>query len=510
MLSFENNEAQTNASIYYKTTYHYTSMNTLEKYSNPKRNDMRGVKRVLTFCCLVTIVPTTLIILPLYLKHEVFKDTIYSVAESDVLEVRQGISSIFCQEHVLKMNTSFNAFQLHHMPSESNSRKHIRLKKSMILPDDTLEYWGFYLMNGATVELKVCSLFEGSRILVVKGERNLRTCGLLEHNKNKFGAAYNDEKSQVKVTFETAAEIVGPYIKTKEENPNQSLKEKIPLDNESIFDNAAEELDDYVQEQHNDTLLNDLNAEETTEQNNKEDDQVIEKQPQSDNSGNSKENKRGIKSHSKRHNNSYNKKQERFSDSTTQKQSDNGNNRAKRDTILDRGINHGGNAQSYRPKNESDSISSFENSLLECFDGQILVAKYFPPSKNCNSVKYLEQGAHLVSKHDVNTNGYYYYIFFSDNDDAFNHIHAVFDIFKPSYLYANISETKGCINSTNCNFKVQMFSDEVVIVEVPTKDGIEHEDEDFSLLISQCTPRMSVYIIFPILVLIFVLSCAFI
>ncbi|CAG9808989.1 unnamed protein product [Chironomus riparius] len=502
MLSFETNEAKTNASIYYKTTYHYTSMNTLEKYSNPKRNDMQGVKRVLTFCCLVAIVPTTLIILPLYLKHEVFKDTIYSVAESDVLEVRQGISSIFCQEHVLKMNTSFNAFQLHHMPSESKTRKHIRLKKSMILPDDTLEYWGFYLMNGATVELKVCSLLEGSRILVVKGERNLRTCGLLEHNKNKFGVAYNAEQSQVKVTFETAAEIIGPHITTKEENPNQSPKETVHLDNESIFDNAAEELDDFTQEQFNDTLINDLKEEqeETTINNNEKDDQV----KQSGES--SKANKSGIKSHSKRDN----KKQKRFSDSSTQKQSFVENNRAKRDTILDRGINHGGNAQNYHPKNESDSISSFENSLLECFDGQILVAKYFPPSKNCNSVKYLEQGAHLVSKHDVNTNGYYYYIFYSDNDDAYNNIHAVFDIFKPSYLYSNISETKGCINSTNCNFKVQMFSDEVVIVEVPTKDGIEHEDEDFSLLISQCTPRMSVYIIFPILVLIFVLSCAFI
>lgn len=106
-----------------------------------ERRDMHGVKRVLTFCCLVAIVPTLLIICPLYLKHEVFKDMVYSVAESDILEVRQGISTIFCQEHSLKMNTSFNAFQLHHMPEEAKTRKHIRLKKSMKLPDDTLEYW---------------------------------------------------------------------------------------------------------------------------------------------------------------------------------------------------------------------------------------------------------------------------------------------------------------------------------------------------------------------------------
>lgn len=138
------------------------------------------------------------------------------------------------------------------------------------------------------------------------------------------------------------------------------------------------------------------------------------------------------------------------------------------------------------------------------------MAKYFPPSKQCNSIKYLDQSAHLVTRHDVSTNGYYYYIFFSDNDEESNHIHAVFDIFKPTYLYSNISSTKGCINSTYCHFNVQMLSDEVVIVEVPTRDGIEHEDDDISLLISQCQPRTSVYIIFPILVLVFILGCAFI
>lgn len=73
----------------------------------------------------------------------------------------------------------------------------------MVLPDDTLEYWGFYLLKGATVALKVCSRYDGSRILVVKGERNLRTCGLLEHNKNKFGPHFNSEHGQVLVSSST-------------------------------------------------------------------------------------------------------------------------------------------------------------------------------------------------------------------------------------------------------------------------------------------------------------------
>ena len=66
---------------------------------------------------------------------------------------------IMFQAHSLKMNSSFHAFQLSDMPDLSPNRKHIRLKKSMSLPDDTLEYWGFYLLSGSTVVLSVCSRF---------------------------------------------------------------------------------------------------------------------------------------------------------------------------------------------------------------------------------------------------------------------------------------------------------------------------------------------------------------
>lgn len=57
------------------------------------------------------------------------------------------------------MNTTFNAFQMSQKPKITSYRKHIRLKKSMILPDDTLEYWGFYLLKGASIALSVCSRY---------------------------------------------------------------------------------------------------------------------------------------------------------------------------------------------------------------------------------------------------------------------------------------------------------------------------------------------------------------
>lgn len=342
----------------------------------------------------------------------------------------------------------------------------------MILPDDTLEYWGFYLMKGATVELKVCSRYDGSRILVVKGERNLKTCGLMDHNKNKFGANFNAEQSQVKVTFETAAEIVNSADITLKEQ-NVKLTQHEPINDEAMLNHGGEDLDDFDDEtrkKHKDFATNYLKVDKNEISGAKEDKAVDIDDEKLNNDtvmpANS-HNKRN-KVHDKHHElpdkendeliqNTRRRRSHKLNNIHTHREKGN-NKKSRRDTtILDGGINHGGNAKNFIANNgESDSISSFENALLECYDGNILVAKSYDPSKNCNSVKSLEQGSHLVSTHEVNSDGYYYYIFYSDNDYDSNHIHAVFDIYKPSYLYSNISESKGCINTTECHFPIQM------------------------------------------------------
>lgn len=341
----------------------------------------------------------------------------------------------------------------------------------MILPDDTLEYWGFYLMKGATVELKVCSRYDGSRILVVKGQRNLRTCGLMDHNKNKFGANFNAEQSQVKVTFETAAEIVNSADITLKEQ-NLKLAQDKPVEDEALLNHGGEEIDfdDDTRKKHKDFATNYLKVDKNALPGDKEestgftdDSDSINNQTEATPSNHHMRHKVHDKQHESPDNETEGKVQNarrRRSHNKIHAHREKGRNKkSRRDTtILDGGINHGGNAKNFITNNgESDSISSFENALLECYDGNILVAKSYDPSKNCNSVKSLEQGSHLVSTHEVNSDGYYYYIFYSDNDYDSNHIHAVFDIYKPSYLYSNISESKGCINTTECHFPIQMW-----------------------------------------------------
>lgn len=476
---------------------------------------MHGIKRVLVFCICTAILPAILIIMPLWLKHHVFADVAYSVAESDILEIQDGLSTIFCQAHTLKMNSSFNAFQLNHTPNQAKKKKHIRLQKSMILPDDTLEYWGFYLMKGAFVELKVCSRYDGSRILVVKGERNLKTCGLMEHNKNKFGTNYNAEHAQVRVTFgnNAVAETISSedMTMTLERKENSQLrKSNHPLDDEVKLNHGGEDLTEFnddARQKRKDFSTNYLKTqknkiEQKDESNNKifksremfhgsnineqtkTDSTTLKINTDTAKNVSSSVNTDSTKApHNKRHHKNRDYKQrkhlkldnnedvvevpsnaekkeeeETIRDKRDHRRQMNAHHHPmKRDTgVLDAGVHHGGNAYTFNPTNESESISSFENSLLECYDGQILLAESFNPSQECNNVKFLEQGTHMITTHEVNSDGYYYYIFYSDNDNDQNHIHAVFDIHKPTYLYSNISETKGCINSTDCSFPIQM------------------------------------------------------
>ncbi|CAB0018052.1 unnamed protein product [Nesidiocoris tenuis] len=366
---------------------------------------MHGAQRVVVFCLMVAVLPAALLMLCLYLRHRAFADVRYPVAESDILEMINSASSVFCEEHILKMDTPFNAYQAKGKPEMSKTvKKHVRLHKSMSLPDDTLEYWGFFLPSSSTVLLTVCSRYDGSRILVVKGEKNLRDCGLMQPT-HQTGAVHH-------------AEGQGNIVV-----------------------------------QHDDVLKQPHTTDRTTTQS---EDAAVEAPA----------------------------------------------------FKLDGGIAHGGNARNYTEKLNETSVSSFESTLLTCYDGQILLSESFDPSRQCNSTKFLESGSHLRTVHDVVSDGYYYYIFYSDNDYVLNDIHAIFDIHKPTYQFGNY--TRGCINETECRFPVKFWSDEIVVVEVPTRDGIENEHEDITILTSVCIPRSAVYSIFPILILLCILVCAFI
>ncbi|XP_014203437.1 uncharacterized protein LOC106635804 isoform X2 [Copidosoma floridanum] len=522
---------------------------------------MHGIKRVVVFCMLTMVLPTMLLIIPLYLKNSVYADVQFAVTESDIVEITDGISPIFCSAHHLKMNETFNAFQVSRRPEKTSYKKHIRLKKSMTLPDDTLEYWGFYLLKGAKVVLSVCSRFEGASILVVKGERNLRTCGMLDHNKNKArasGVFIPEAKQQVKVTFESNAQEINSkeQISRKAESHKNRLKQtskktqgtdanrtvsSMANTNSSVNSSSAEkeenssddskELDAFfktfeanVTKYTNDELS--PGSENTTKSSDKarhQKSKQLKLQPENDDPNvesvihrqkhrRNKETLKKIKEQMKQNLESKDGGDLEAENVGKEEDPEAAYARQKRSQepikpeLLDRGIRHGGNAQNFA--DDDSSISSFENGLLQCYEGNVLLAHEFNSSRECMDVNYLLDGnQHTQANHNITEDGYFYYIFYSDNDIVSNDIHAVFDIYKPTLQYENV--TKACINKTECIFPLPITSMDRVIVEVPTRDGIDHEIDDISVLVSVCVPRMGVYAIFPISVMFLILGCAF-
>ncbi|XP_011704224.1 PREDICTED: uncharacterized protein LOC105459689 [Wasmannia auropunctata] len=509
---------------------------------------MDVVRKLLLMCILLAVIPLILITIPLYLRHVFYADVAYGVAESDIIEINDGISTLFCSEHILKMNGTFNAFQMTHRPEIASKRKHIRLKKSMSLPDDTLEYWKFYLLKNATVTLSVCSRFEGASILVVKGNRTLHTCNLLKHNVNKQtqDIFLPGADTQVKIIYESDAQEIDSEEATTIEpiktvhNINEIDKPAISVSSEDPLkrilktnpDNSAQAYTTDEKSKTLETLYRSATSyihnyidghRENVSKIRKE--RHIKRHKMKDHKN--KRMKQRKKCHCKYDRKTRLQKLKQALHSRiinvrkrqgTKKKDEIDTKRFKRSrelikppSLLDQGITHGGNAnKNYTSdSNGRSSVSSFEADLLNCFDGVILLAHEFQPSDQCTNISYLLNSKHMQANHHVEQDGYYYYIFYSDNDIVSNDIHAIFDIYKPTFQYENV--TKSCINQTECSFFINPLSADRVIVEIPTKDGIEHNEmDDVDMLISICQPRMGAYMIFPIAALLLILSCAFI
>ncbi len=171
-------------------------------------------------------------------------------------------------------------------------------------------------------------------------------------------------------------------------------------------------------------------------------------------------------------------------------------------TLTKEGILHGKTNET----NDS-SESSFEKTLISCHDGRILLNSNFTVSHLCTNNEFLANGSYLQIRHDILENGYYFYIFYSDNDLESNEVHAIFDVVKPTY--ENNGNIPSCLNKTQCSFSIGLFSKETVIVEIPMRNGIEHEKDDHMIMISTCKPRTAVYSVFPIAVLFLILLSAF-
>ena len=103
------------------------------------------------------------------------------------------------------------------------------------------------------------------------------------------------------------------------------------------------------------------------------------------------------------------------------------------------------------------------------------------------------------------TNGYYFFVYNSENEIQTNYLRIQFDLLKTSYnTTGSIFE---CKNETReCSLPMKFFSSERTVLELPLSGNDSHWNEEY-VVISTCEPRTSMYIIsiliVPFLILIF-------
>lgn len=155
------------------------------------------------------------------------------------------------------------------------------------------------------------------------------------------------------------------------------------------------------------------------------------------------------------------------------------------------------------------SGSSFAKNLWSCYGGDTLFTQTFSSSLRCQSQDALMKYAlRMRTVHEITSTGYYYYIFYSDNDIVSNDIFARFNIEKVVYSFPNY--THSCTNTTQCSLPLNFLSSEKVLLEVPLQDGVSDEDSlSQMILLSSCRPRLGVYFIFPVSILFLIMCCAF-
>lgn len=108
----------------------------------------------------------------------------------------------------------------------------------------------------------------------------------------------------------------------------------------------------------------------------------------------------------------------------------------------------------------------------------------------------------------VPANGYYFFVFSSENEVQTNYLRIKFNLKKTVYNVSNPVEL--CTNNTEtCAVNLSFFSSEKLVMELPVKENDTLWNEEF-IVESECEPRTAIYavcvIIVPVIVILFAFS----
>lgn len=190
------------------------------------------------------------------------------------------------------------------------------------------------------------------------------------------------------------------------------------------------------------------------------------------------------------------------------------------DAAIEEGLQPDGIADHHNLMNETtlndrsnsefwSSFSSSEERLLNC--AGLILNLPLTPHKQC--IQHRQHHEYTVAAHDntitykVPRNGYYFFVFSSENEVQTNYMRVHFELQKRVYNVSN--SMVSCRNSTEpCSLPLDFFSSEKVVLELPLSPNESLWNEEF-IVVSTCEPRTALYLGCVLAVPVFILFFAF-
>lgn len=175
------------------------------------------------------------------------------------------------------------------------------------------------------------------------------------------------------------------------------------------------------------------------------------------------------------------------------------------DAAIEEGLQPDGIAEHHDMVNETtindrsksefwSSFSSSEERLLNCA-GLILNLPLTPHRQCIRHQPHREYDVAALENtitYKVPRNGYYFFVFSSENEVQVNYIRVHFELQKRMYNVSN--SMMSCRNSTEpCSLPLDFFSNEKVVLELPVRSNESLWNEEF-IAVSTCEPRTALYL----------------
>ncbi|KAL1114824.1 hypothetical protein AAG570_007648 [Ranatra chinensis] len=508
-----------------------------------KKKPTKTALKVVSLFIMTVFVPGFLLGTPVYMRYFVYQDQIYPVGMLDTRLVDARMSTTWCQSQIIQSNATFNAYLVSDYPEINSGLYPVSMTRHIMLDDDMKEYWGFYLLKGSLVTVSTCARWPGASLMIIKGHKHLRRCAYigddsseeldelneLQKAKDK-DVPSNDPAIMTKINPEVMVNghnitdrLHGDVLKvdTLEEIPTGNSIEENRLDNRMgnyVHLNYAEKIDgpdrrnkwyETKKFAFSDSKRPQLTSKEVLNEMlvklkkmGKTGKHILEELNREMSEGNEKpaldrkpkDGPRKSKLSRKRRHAAM----KLLSGPLESQEADEENEGAE----VDIGEIHGSvNETNSKDRSDSEFWSSFSSSeerLLSC-DGLLLNLPLSFGSRCRPSATESQLEAASVENsvtYRIPSDGYYFFVFNSENEVQTNFLSAKFKIEKTTYNVSGAEAT--CLNANgSCSFQLRFGSSQKVVLELVHKPNETHWNEEF-ITISICEPRSSVYAVFII------------